>query len=157
MCASEHKNDHKFMAFFDIDEFLVLKKHATVGEMVEKHLKDGSLTISQHIFGTGNADNYGTLPVTKRFAYRDGVGKNDSHEDGNMVKSILKLSDYSGYPKVRFIVIYSCIVFQVWHIEFSSLMNHSSFLYPIKESSHFHNKEGDLERYEWEREICKFP
>jgi len=103
MCASEHKNDHKFMAFWDVDEFLVLKKHATIDEMLKKHLKDGSLTINQYIFGTGSTDNYGPMPVTKRFMNRDGDTKKDQHEEGKSVRSILTLSDYSGFPQVRFI------------------------------------------------------
>ena len=65
MCAAEHGKDHKYMAFFDVDEFLVLKKHTTVNEFLEIHLPMGSLAISWYIFGTGYRDLYAPLPVTK--------------------------------------------------------------------------------------------
>lgn len=99
MCVQEHKDDHTYMAFFDVDEFLVLKKHSNIDEMLQQHLPKGSLAISWHIFGTGPTRAYGPLPVTKRFVYRDGVTKRDRHEQWNTVKSILKLADYGGYPK----------------------------------------------------------
>lgn len=100
MCAAEHKDDHTYMAFFDVDEFLVLKKHDTVDEFLQQHLTEGSLAISWHIFGTGFRDLYTPLPVTKRFMYRDGVHPHDRHQQAFNVKSILKLSDYGGYPQV---------------------------------------------------------
>lgn len=88
-----------YMAFFDVDEFLVLKKHDTIDEMIQQHLHVGSLAISWHIFGTGYTDVYAPLPVTKRFMYRDGVTQHDRHPVWGNVKSILKLSEYDGYPK----------------------------------------------------------
>ena len=100
MCVAEHGKDHKYMAFFDVDEFLVLKKHTTVSEMLEEHLPRGSLAISWYIFGTSFRDMYAPLPVTKRFMYRDGLSANDRHtQQGYNVKSILKTSDYGGYPQ----------------------------------------------------------
>ena len=99
MCAAEHKKDHKFMAFFDVDEYLVLKKHNSVNEMLEQHLPKGSLAISWYIFGTGNKDLYAPIPVTKRFLYRDGVDEGDRHPQSHNVKAILKSSDYGGYPQ----------------------------------------------------------
>mmetsp|Transcript_8950 Transcript_8950/g.19374 ORF Transcript_8950/g.19374 Transcript_8950/m.19374 type:complete len:519 (+) Transcript_8950:251-1807(+) len=99
MCAAEHKQDHTYMAFFDVDEFLVLKKHETIDEMLQQHLPRGSLAVSWHVFGTGFTSVYAPLPVTKRFTYRDGVQKHDRHAQWNYVKSIVKLSDYGGYPQ----------------------------------------------------------
>lgn len=99
MCVAEHKNDHTHMAFFDVDEFLVLKKHSTIDQFLQQHLVRGALAISWHIFGTGFTSTYGPLPVTKRFMYRDGVTKHDRHHVWHNVKSILKLSDYGGYPQ----------------------------------------------------------
>ncbi|KAL9180266.1 hypothetical protein ACHAXT_008236 [Thalassiosira profunda] len=99
MCVSEHKNDHMWMAFFDVDEFLVLKNHDTIDEMLREHLPKGSLAISWHIFGSGNTQMYSPLPVTKRFVFRDGNTEQDRHQVWHNVKSVLKLSDYGGYPK----------------------------------------------------------
>lgn len=100
MCAAEFKNDHTFMAFFDVDEFLVLKKHDKVDDMLVDHLSEGSLAISWFIFGSGNTSMYAPQPVTKRFLYRDGETPETRH--GNQwanVKSILKLEDYGNYPQ----------------------------------------------------------
>ena len=95
MCAAEYRK-----AF--VDEFLVLKKHNTLNDFLEQHLRKGSLAISWFIFGTGFRDTYAPLPVTKRFLYRDGTHPNDRHkQQWSNVKSILKCSDYGGYPKVR--------------------------------------------------------
>eukprot|EP00986_Skeletonema_menzelii_P006874 scaffold2612_cov132-Skeletonema_menzelii.AAC.10 len=99
MCAAEFKNDHTFMAFFDVDEFLVLKKHDRVDDMLVDHLKEGSLAISWFIFGSGDTSTYAPLPVTKRFLYRDDVFKGTRHKQWSGVKSILKLEDYGNYPK----------------------------------------------------------
>eukprot|EP00573_Skeletonema_grethae_P006358 CAMPEP_0201692944 /NCGR_PEP_ID=MMETSP0578-20130828/5702_1 /ASSEMBLY_ACC=CAM_ASM_000663 /TAXON_ID=267565 /ORGANISM="Skeletonema grethea, Strain CCMP 1804" /LENGTH=454 /DNA_ID=CAMNT_0048178401 /DNA_START=59 /DNA_END=1423 /DNA_ORIENTATION=- len=99
MCAAEFKNDHTYMAFFDVDEFLVLKKHNRVDDMLADHLKEGSLGVSWFIFGSGDTSTYAPLPVTKRFLYRDGGWKDTHHQQWKIVKSILKLEDYGGYPK----------------------------------------------------------
>lgn len=101
MCASEHRDDHAYMAFFDVDEFLVLKRHDTVGELLAAHLPRGALAISWYIFGTGTTAMYAPLPVTKRFLHRDGVEKHERHGHWGNVKSIVKCSDYGGYPQVR--------------------------------------------------------
>ena len=99
MCVSEFKNEHTYMAFFDVDEFLVLKKHNTVDEFLIEHLPKGSLSISWYIFGSGNTTLYSPLPVTKRFTYRDGEGKDKRHNSWANVKSVLLLKDYGGFPE----------------------------------------------------------
>ena len=99
MCASEFKNEHTYMAFFDVDEFLVLKKHNTVDEFLIQHLPKGALTISWYIFGSGNTTMYSPLPVTKRFTYRDGDRKDERHNSWANVKSVLLLKDYGGFPE----------------------------------------------------------
>lgn len=99
MCASEFKNRHTYMAFFDVDEYLVLKKHGNVADMLVDHLPKGSLTISWYIFGSSQHDMYSPLPITKRFQYRDGESVADRHPKWADVKSILKLADYGSYPK----------------------------------------------------------
>jgi len=100
MCAAEFKNVHTFMAFFDVDEFLVLKKHIRVDDMLADHLTEGSLAISWFIFGSGDTSVYAPLPVTKRFQYRDGETPKTRHKtQWSSVKSILKLEDYGNYPR----------------------------------------------------------
>ena len=99
MCAAEHKDEHTYMAFMDVDEFLVLKKHETIDQMLADHLHEGSLAISWYVFGSGKTTAYAPLPVTKRFTFRDGVEKHDRHKAWANVKSILKTADYGGYPQ----------------------------------------------------------
>jgi hypothetical protein len=100
MCAAEFQKDHTFMAFFDVDEFLVLKKHIRVDDMLADHLTEGSLAISWFIFGSGDTSMYAPLPVTKRFQYRDGETPKTRHQSQwSNVKAILKLEDYGNYPK----------------------------------------------------------
>lgn len=99
MCASEFKQEHTYMAFFDVDEFLVLKNHSTIDDFLVQHLPKGALSISWYIFGSGNTTMYSPLPVTKRFMYRDGVDENDRHRKWDNVKSILMLKDYGGFPQ----------------------------------------------------------
>jgi hypothetical protein len=98
MCVSEFREEHEYMAFFDVDEFLVLKKHENVDDFLKEHLPKGALAISWYIFGSGNTTMYAPLPVTKRFMMRDGTSAKDRHEKWNNVKSILKLKDYGGFP-----------------------------------------------------------
>mmetsp|Transcript_5370 Transcript_5370/g.10795 ORF Transcript_5370/g.10795 Transcript_5370/m.10795 type:complete len:219 (-) Transcript_5370:424-1080(-) len=100
MCAAEFREDFTYMAFLDVDEFLVLKRHETVTEMLQEHLERGALGISWFIFGSGRRKLYGPWPVTKRFVYRDGLGEKERHgSHWHYVKSVVKLSDYGGYPK----------------------------------------------------------
>jgi hypothetical protein len=99
MCVSEFKEEHTYMAFFDVDEFLVLKKHSNIDDFLVQHLPRGALSISWYIFGSGNTTMYSPIPVTKRFMYRDGTSPDDRHKVGFDVKSILMLKDYGGFPQ----------------------------------------------------------
>jgi len=69
-CAKTHGKIHTYLAFFDDDEFLVLKKHSDVVSMLHDHLPNGSLRINWQIFGTSGHTHYEPIPVTKRFVYR---------------------------------------------------------------------------------------
>ncbi|KAL7514592.1 hypothetical protein ACHAXN_011919 [Cyclotella atomus] len=99
MCVSEFKEEHTYMAFFDVDEFLVLKKHSNVDDFLVQHLPKGALSISWYIFGSANTTMYSPIPVTKRFMYRDGTSEEDRHQIWYNVKSILMLKDYGGFPQ----------------------------------------------------------
>lgn len=98
-------------AFWDIDEFFVLRQHDRVAEFLKEYCTSGSLAISWIIMGgttrvSGNlATNvdgaslpqqeqrlvYSPLPVTKRFLYRD--ISEEGLTNSRHVKSIVKLSD----------------------------------------------------------------
>jgi len=96
-CVNKFGKNHEFMAVFDDDEFLVLKKHSTVSELVKDHLPSGSLLINWRVFGTSNQQHYSPLPVTKRFTLRD--------ETSVLGKSIFRVKDF-----VRFKNPHSCVL-----------------------------------------------
>jgi len=75
-----------WVGFWDIDEFLVLKKHKNVDDFVGEYLTSGALGINWRIFGPSGLSLYQPLPVTKRFVCR----QNRTHAT---VKSIARLKD----------------------------------------------------------------
>jgi hypothetical protein len=78
----------KWAAFFDVYEFLVLKKHEHVDELLEEHLPKGSGLLSNNwaVFNFNGKLICDAKPVTKRFVYRDQYV--NPH-----VKSIVRLED----------------------------------------------------------------
>ena len=77
-----------WVAFFDADEFLVLKNHSSVQTFLDDYGKvGGSLQIVWQLFGTSNQTAaHKTVPVTRRFSYR-----NSLPDIGT--KGIVRLSD----------------------------------------------------------------
>lgn len=76
----------RWLAFIDIDEFLVLKKHANVIDFLEQHCETGALSVNWFIFGPNGRRVYQPLPVTLRFVYRQ-AGTNQH------VKSFVNIQD----------------------------------------------------------------
>jgi hypothetical protein len=76
----------KWAAFFDVDEFLVLKKHEHVDELLEEHLDSGALSINWAWFSFNGKLLCDFKPVTKQFLYRD-------QNVNQHVKSIVRLED----------------------------------------------------------------
>ncbi|CAE8602173.1 unnamed protein product [Polarella glacialis] len=81
--------NHSWLAFFDGDEFLVLKKHKNIVDLLEATAPEGSnvgaVGINWLFFGTSGRDFYQPLPVTKRFQHRE--------EDVNQhTKSIVRIT-----------------------------------------------------------------
>ena len=111
---------HDWLAFWDSDEFLVLKKHNTIQEFLADYNDDQSIDgiamnrISIYFFndgnGNGNQDNitnnatttttptiqryYEPLPVTRKFQYR-------LQEPDHFVKTIARVSQIK-QPKIHF-------------------------------------------------------
>lgn len=85
---------HDYIAFIDIDEFIVLKKkkYTDIHAVLEKYLVPygGALTVNWMMIGTANKTVYSPVPVTKRFQYRDS-------KPLNIIKSIVKSSDYKNH------------------------------------------------------------
>lgn len=82
--------DTTWAAFFDIDEFLVLKRHETVQGFLTDHCPDnglsGSIGINWQWFGTANQTYYEDKPVTQRFLYRD-------YRPHKIIKSIIRVDE----------------------------------------------------------------
>ena len=106
-CVRSHvkRQNHTWVAFLDVDEYLVLKSKATttnnrsdfdppnVSEFLAKYCPGGSLGINWLVFGTSNQTTYSPLPLTYRFQYHSGV---DDH-----IKSIVKVSDLRAIDSVH--------------------------------------------------------
>jgi len=85
---------HDYMAFFDIDEFLVPQdsRYSSIHSILAEYLVPfgGTLVFNWVLFGTANKTVYSPVPVTKRFQYRDS-------EPHGIIKSIAKTSDYKSH------------------------------------------------------------
>jgi hypothetical protein len=79
-------NKYTWCAFFDCDEFLVLKKHKNITDFLKEYCKEGGVCINWYLFGDSNLKEYKVEPVTKRFVMRQ--KKIDDH-----VKTIIKCDD----------------------------------------------------------------
>jgi hypothetical protein len=88
-CAESYGRNHTWAAFFDADEFLMLKKHEHVVDFLAKYCPKGAIGINWVVFGTSGRLIYAPLPVTKRFVYREGDTVNPH------VKSIVRMRDLS--------------------------------------------------------------
>jgi hypothetical protein len=58
---------HGWVAFLDVDEFFMLKKHASVIEFLLDHCKKGSVSLNWQLFGYDERMDFSPKPVTQRF------------------------------------------------------------------------------------------
>jgi hypothetical protein len=77
---------------YDVDEFLVMKKHKTVSELVKDHCRPihedcGGLVINWRMMYSDDETSYSPTPVTKRVPYR--MPDLDQH-----VKTIVHVDSY---------------------------------------------------------------
>lgn len=79
--------DYDWVAFFDVDEFLVLKKHKNVQEFLSEYDKSNGISINWYFFGNNGHDKVvdNEFSLLKRFTMRQ-------KEMNNHVKTILKCS-----------------------------------------------------------------
>jgi len=85
------KRSFAWIAFIDVDEFIVLKKHNHILDLLETvDSEAGGLAINWYMFDYYNQTEYKPLPLTKRFQQRHAAV--DQH-----VKTIARTSKYSGY------------------------------------------------------------
>lgn len=83
----KNKTNYDWASFFDVDEFLVLKKHKNIKEFIKDYQDFDGIGVNWVLFGdnnlTGDTDDYS---VVKRFTKRQ-LGVNEH------IKSTIKLTD----------------------------------------------------------------
>lgn len=90
-CANRVKMDnHTWISFLDMDEFLVLKtQHDHITDFCRDYVPRGHLGINWLIFGTSGQSWYQNLPITKRFQCQ----LEDTFWKNKYIKSIMKVED----------------------------------------------------------------
>jgi hypothetical protein len=87
-------------AFFDLDEYLVLKKHRYVSEFLEDYCFKGSVGINWRYFGTSNHSLYQPIPVLKRFQHYTPNNPENLH-----IKSIVRLQDFEKTKHPHYVIL----------------------------------------------------
>ncbi|KAL3783251.1 hypothetical protein ACHAWO_013343 [Cyclotella atomus] len=74
-CIKSDAKNNTFVGLFDVDEFLVLKKHDNIVDFMNEYcnVDCGQLKINWNMMGNGNETHYKPLPVLKRFVHSSGV------------------------------------------------------------------------------------
>jgi hypothetical protein len=88
--------EYEWGGIIDLDEFIVLKKHKNIIELLMEHCQEGSLGLSWVIFGSSGEKEYRPEPVLKRFIQRS---KYVNHH----IKSLFCLDDVSGITNSHFV------------------------------------------------------
>jgi hypothetical protein len=93
-----NKNKFNFVFFSEIDEFLVLKIHKNIKNLLYDYHKGGALAINILNFGSNDNNKYINNPVLKRFTKRGQISK--------FFKTIIYSEDTLGfenvfYPKLK--------------------------------------------------------
>lgn len=82
----KYKNDYDWVAFFDVDEFLVLKKHNDIKSFIQSYSNYNAIGINWVLFGDNNLQFDGDYSVLSRFTKRQ-IGVNEH------IKSIVKMKE----------------------------------------------------------------
>jgi hypothetical protein len=89
-CAKEAKYQNvSWLLFSDIDEFVLLKKHARVDYFVNEYGKFGQILLQWRVFGTMGKILYSSEPVLSRFQCR----VSDEHPQNSFTKSLIHLDE----------------------------------------------------------------
>ena len=100
-CAKiAEKDGATWAAFFDIDEFLLLKKNENINEfLVEYGPSKGAIGINWLIVGTSNATKYEPKPVTLRFQHTD-----PRNRANTAIKTIARVSEIEKFKNPHFVI-----------------------------------------------------
>jgi hypothetical protein len=88
--------DFDWGCFLDLDEFIVLKKHETIVDLLIEHCQEGSLGLNWVIFGSNGEKDYRNEPVLKRFIRR-------SKDVDFHIKSLFCLEDVSSVNNPHYV------------------------------------------------------
>lgn len=93
------KNNYKWAAFIDVDEFIIIKKHKTIKDFLYSiNFNDGSLGINWVLFGNNNHEKKTNIPIIKRFT------KCDSNYDKH-IKCIINTNSIDHFNNPHFAVL----------------------------------------------------
>jgi hypothetical protein len=67
---NEYKNEYDWVAFLDVDEFIVLKKHNDIHDLMNEYSTESALGINWVFFGDNNQTFNGDYSVIERFTKR---------------------------------------------------------------------------------------
>lgn len=98
---ARNRQDITFAAFFDADEFLNMKKHVHVADLIKEHCPTNctALTFNWHLFGAKHAEKASIpLPLTKRFQYY-------VLDPRRHVKSVARIDAYKGFSTPHCVVV----------------------------------------------------
>ena len=100
-CAKRAEKDGAtWAAFFDIDEFLLLKKNENINEfLVEYGPSKGAIGINWLTVGTSNATKYEPKPVTLRFQYTVPQWRGNIH-----IKSIARVKEIETFQSPHYAI-----------------------------------------------------
>lgn len=85
----------EWCAMLDVDEFLVLKKHATVADFLRRHCPSGAVGVNWLLFGSAGHATRRQGPVLRRFQLRGAAA--DRH-----VKSLVRVRDVRRFDNPHF-------------------------------------------------------
>ncbi len=88
--AAKADKRHRWIAYIDVDEFIVLRKYANIRQLLIEHCNSGALALNWLFFGSQGQLTYEPQPVLKRFTRR----QRDAHPH---VKCIVNVRDTRRY------------------------------------------------------------
>lgn len=70
-CIEQYVEEKAWVAFIDVDEFIVLRKHSSVRELLQEIVPNGgALSLSRITYGNNGHMHYNNTPVVNRFTRR---------------------------------------------------------------------------------------
>ena len=97
-CYKKYRNDYDWMAFFDVDEFLELRKHSNISDYLQEEMFNefDMIHVNWKTYTDSGKIHYSDKPVQERFtktmAYKKHVKYN--FPENNHVKSIVRCNKY---------------------------------------------------------------